>query len=223
MSKMVSRLLVLVVAAAWLVSSICNARNDLLLMSPERVPEKLTFYPVVPFDTHDATRTRYEYFIDHVRKEMLSIDKVRGINRLQNPANLLESDRYVQVALFSSKGARVLLAIDRATASVVAYRSQYIVYYFPDINIPSSVFPDIKRRVLTFESSYSAIEKEGGRRSMVKLGMMQLDNSIHLIDREATYSANSHAAFLLIASQMVSEAIRYKYGYLSITIILLIS
>ncbi|XP_074328305.1 beta-galactoside-specific lectin 4-like [Apium graveolens] len=210
---MVSRLLFLVVAAAWLVSSICTAGNVVLLMSPERVPEKLTFYPVVPFDTYHATRERYKYFIEHVREEMLSVDKVCGIRRLQNPANLLESDRYLLVALFSSKGARIVLAIDRVNASVVAYRSKYKVYYFPDVVIPSSVFAGITRQVLTFNSSYSAMEKEAGRRSMVKLGMVQLDNSIQLIDRETSYSANSHAAFLLIASQMVSEAIRYKHGF----------
>lgn len=212
MSKMVSRLLVFVVSAAWLVSSICNARNDVLFMSPERVPEKLTFYPIVPFDTAHASRTRYQKFIENVREEMLSADKVLGIHRLRKPASFSESNRYLQVALFSSAGARVLLAIDRANANVVAYRSQNKVYYFPDVEIPSSVFSGIKRQVLTFDSSYTAMEKKAGKRDRVRLGMKPLDNSINLIDDTSrAYSDNSHAAFLLIASQMVSDAIRYRY------------
>lgn len=212
MSIMVSRLLVFVVSAAWLVSSICNARNDVLFMSPERVPEKLTFYPIVPFDTAHASRTRYQKFIENAREEMLSVDKVHGISRLQKPDNLSQPNRYLQVALFSSAGARVILAIDRANANVVAYRSQQKVFIFPDIHVPSTVFSGIKRQTLTFVSSYSAMEKVAGGRDRVRLGMMPLDNAIQLIDNQNTpYSANSHGAFLLIASQMVSEAIRYKY------------
>ncbi|KAK1385964.1 hypothetical protein POM88_023699 [Heracleum sosnowskyi] len=212
MSIMVSRLLVFVVSAAWLVSSICTARNDVLFMSPERVSEKLTFYPIVPFDTAHATRTRYQKFIENVREEMLSVDKVHGISRLQKPANLLESDRYLLVALFSSAGARIILAIDRANANVVAYRSQYKVYVFPDIDVPASVFSGIKRELLAFKSSYSAMEKVAKSRSLLMLGMAALDRSIQLIDDTKTsYMVNNHAVFLLVASQMVSDAIRYRY------------
>lgn len=219
MPKVVPRLLVFAVAAAWLVGSSCTARNDVLLMSPERIPEKLKFYPVIPFDTDTGRASeRYQKFIQNVREEMLSIDKVHGIPRLQNPANLSESDRFLLVALYSSAGAHFVLALDRANANLVGYLLNATAYFFPDTNEPytSSVFSGFSREELPFNSSYSAIEHSlVGRRASLILGVNQLDDYMQKVhDNISEYDDPNleydKGAFVLQAKQLISEAIRYR-------------
>lgn len=212
-SNTFSRLLVLAVAAAWLASSICAVRDDVLLMSPERIEEKFTFYPLVPFDTAHATRRRYMRFIKNVREEIVSGDKVHGIPRLHNPTSLKKSDRFLQVALFNSYEERIILAIDKATVDIVGYRTGHKACFFTDTNGPdtSSVFPGIERYELPFNSRYSGMEEVAGSRKNISLGMSELDKCIkNLYELDGT---SSLARCMLITIQMVAEAIRYRYSY----------
>lgn len=207
---MISRLLVLAVAAAWFATSICNAR-DTLLMSPDRISEKFTFYPVVQFDTAQATRRRYTRFINNVREEVVSGDEVHGIPRLYNPTKLPESDRYLQVALFNSYQERIILAIDKVNLYLVGYRTVNKACFFNDTNGPetSSLFPGVERYQLPFKGSYWFMEEIAGSRKNITLGMSELDKCINNL-----YQLNETASLarcLIVTIQMVAEAVRYRY------------
>ena len=211
MSNNVSRLLFLAVAVAWLTSSICSARDNVLLMAPERIAEKLTFYPLYPSNTPHAIRTRYVRFINYIRDELVSGEMVYDIPRLQNPASLPDSDRFLHVALSNSNEDLIILAIDKATVDIVGYRTKNKACFFTDTNGPdtSSVFPGITRYELPFSSRYSGMEEIAGSRSKIYLGMSELDECIkHLHDLTDN---SSLARCMLVTIQMVSEAIRYRY------------
>ncbi|WOG87743.1 hypothetical protein DCAR_0206974 [Daucus carota subsp. sativus] len=212
MSSMVSRLLFLTVAVAWLTSSsIGSAGDNVLLMSTERIAEKLTFQPLYPSSSTDAIKTRYMRFIKYIREELVSGDEVHGIPRLQNPATLTGSNRFLQVALSNPSEDVVILAIDKATAGIVGYRTRSKACFFTDTNGPdtSSVFPGMMRYQLPFSSGYSGMEVIAGSRMNIYLGILELYECItHLDDLD---DKSSLARCMLVTIQMVSEAIRYRY------------
>nr|XP_017234327.1 PREDICTED: agglutinin-1-like isoform X2 [Daucus carota subsp. sativus] len=210
-SIIVSRLLFSAVTAACLASSICSARDKVLLMPPEKIEEKFTFYPILPFDTAQATLKRYTRFINNVREEIVSGDTVHGIPRLYNPVKLEESDRYLQVALFNSDEQRISLAIDKSDVYIVGYRTEYEACFFSDTDgaDTSSLFPGITRHQLPFKNGYSGMEEIAGSRRDISLGMSELDECIkHLHDLTDN---SSLARCMLITIQMVAEAVRYRY------------
>ena len=184
----------------------------MLLMSTERIAEKLTFQPLYPSSSTDAIKTMYMRFIKYIREELVSGDEVHGIPRLQNPATLTGSNRFLQVALSTSEDV-IILAIDKATAGIVGYRTRSKACFFTDTNGPdtSSVFPGITRYQLPFSSGYSGMEVIAGSRRNIYLGILELDECItHLHDLD---DKSSLARCMLVTIQMVSEAIRYRYSF----------
>lgn len=153
---------------------------------------------------------------------MLSIDKVHGIPRLQNHADITESDRFLLVSLQNSAGTCFILALDRANANLVGYLDA-TAYFFPDTNEPYtfSVFAGLQCEALPLNSSYTSIEDSlVGRGETLSLSVHQLDvymQRVYDSSSSSEYKNNADyykGAFVLQVTQLISEAIRYRCQYL---------
>ncbi|KDP34680.1 hypothetical protein JCGZ_10885 [Jatropha curcas] len=168
-------------------------------------------YPTLNFTINVKDKEGYTRFLQSVRDQLTSGNQIHGISVLPDISTLPVSQRFLLLKLSSSATTPITLALDVATAGVVAYGFQNQSYFFNDKLAFSNLFNDTKQNTLPFGSSYGELENSTGMpRSKIDLGLLPLNEAVSNIVAN-NIKTEDLASCLIVVMQMVSEAARFRY------------
>lgn len=127
---------------------------------------------------------------------------------------------YIYIKLISAQGNSIELAIEKKDIYVVGYSSNKEANCFKDIFNKGNCLaifrgaqdPVDKHRNIGIDGNYEHLESRAGAgRRDVQLGMNALGGLINKISKPSTFTQRDEARLLLVAIQMIPEAVRFKY------------
>ncbi|XP_050208804.1 ricin-like [Mercurialis annua] len=174
-------------------------------------------YPVVKFTTVDATGKSYGAFIKELRNRLVTGEDLRHeIPVLRRTVDI--GYRFILVELTNQQGVSVTLAVDVINVYVVGYRAgNYAAFFRPESDAEreaiDTLFVDQSRQTLGYTGSYIDLERDGGSRADIPLGLYALDNAISVFDGYATgrQTDRNLCRSFIVCIQMISEAARFEF------------
>lgn len=172
-------------------------------------------YELVELVPKKSTKETYTEFLEALRKQLASdykrheIPVLRGFNDVS-----AGEEEFLLVKLTNDAGKSITVALDITCVNVVAYQAEQQSFFLSDA--PESAFSDLfirtEKKKLAFGGDYAELEKTAAAiRQSINIGMLPLDEAITSLYGGSSTPANILARSFIVISQMVSEAVRFRY------------
>ncbi|XXG58138.1 hypothetical protein AAC387_Pa04g0527 [Persea americana] len=178
------------------------------------VEPHLLNYETVTFTTKDVTKNSYTEFIAALRAHLASGEEPHGIPVMRERSTVPNSRRFVLVELSNWAADSITLAVDVTNAYVVAYWNGSQSFFLHEDNPDPAIdnlFPNTMRNNFSFSGSYTDLERVGGNRENIDLGMEPLESAITALRISNMEQQRPIARSLIVVIQMVAEAARFEF------------